>query len=83
MLLGVMFHNGLGLSAGYWLARLFRFDHETARTLSIEVGMQNSGLGVALALQYFSALAAVPGAIFSIWHNLTGSLLAGVWRNRK
>ena len=83
MLLGVMLHNGLGLSAGYWLARLFRFDHETARTLSIEVGMQNSGLGVALALQYFSALAAVPGAIFSIWHNLTGSLLAGVWRNRK
>jgi BASS family bile acid:Na+ symporter len=44
--------------------------------------MQNSGLGVALAVQYFSALAALPGALFSIWHNLTGSLLASLWSRR-
>ena len=41
--------------------------------------MQNSGLGVALAVKYFAAAAALPGAIFSIWHNLSGSLLAGYW----
>jgi len=52
------------------------------RTLAVEVGMQNSGLGVALAVQYFSALAALPGALFSIWHNLTGSLLASLWSRR-
>lgn len=49
------------------------------RTLAIEVGMQNSGLAVALAVKYFSVSAALPGALFSIWHNLTGSLLAGYW----
>ncbi|MDG1850517.1 MAG: bile acid:sodium symporter, partial [Gammaproteobacteria bacterium] len=45
----------------------------------IEVGMQNSGLGVALATQFYSAATALPGAIFSLWHNLSGSLLAGYW----
>ena len=49
------------------------------RTLAIEVGMQNSGLAVALAIKYFSAAAALPGALFSIWHNLSGSTLAGHW----
>ena len=43
--------------------------------------MQNSGLGVALALSFFSAAAALPGAIFSVWHTISGSLLAGIWRN--
>ncbi len=42
--------------------------------------MQNSGLSVALAVKFFSAAAALPGAIFSIWHNLSGSVLAGWWR---
>ncbi len=60
-------------------ARLAGLDIRTARTVAIEVGMQNSGLGVALAVKYFSAVAALPGALFSIWHNLSGSLLAGFW----
>jgi BASS family bile acid:Na+ symporter len=42
--------------------------------------MQNSGLGVALALKYFGPLAALPGAVFSIWHNISGAILAGLWR---
>jgi BASS family bile acid:Na+ symporter len=75
----VVLHNLAGLTGGYAIARLFGFDRITCRTLAIEVGMQNSGLGVALALQYFSALAALPGAIFSIWHNLSGAMLAGWW----
>jgi BASS family bile acid:Na+ symporter len=53
------------------------------RTLAIEVGMQNSGLAVALAVKYFSATAALPGALFSIWHNLSGALLAGLWSRRR
>ena len=50
--------------------------------LAIEVGMQNSGLGVALAMQYFTPLAALPGALFSVWHNLSGALLASIWGRR-
>lgn len=47
--------------------------------LSIEVGMQNSGLGATLALAYFSPIAAVPSAIFSVWHNISGPILATWW----
>jgi BASS family bile acid:Na+ symporter len=80
----VVAHNAFGLTAGYWLARRLGRDERESRTLAIEVGMQNSGLAVALAVKYFSATAALPGALFSIWHNLSGSLLAAVWgRDRK
>ena len=75
----VMLHNLAGLAGGYAIPRLFGFDPVTCRTIAIEVGMQNSGLSVALALQYFSALAALPSAVASIWHNLSGALLAGWW----
>jgi len=82
VIIAVALHNGIGLSLGYALARAFRYDIQTCRTLAIEVGMQNSGLSVTLAMQYFSAAAALPGALFSIWHNLSGSLLAAVWGAR-
>ena len=75
----VVLHNTLGLAAGYSAPRLLGLDERTCRTLAIEVGMQNSGLGVALAAQFFSATAALPGAVFSVWHNLSGSVLAGWW----
>jgi BASS family bile acid:Na+ symporter len=78
----VVLHNLIGLSAGYALAKLVTRDRRQARTLAIEVGMQNSGLAVALSLQYFSAMAALPGALFSVWHNLSGSLLASWWARR-
>lgn len=77
----VCLHNCFGLAAGYGLARLSGFNQCIARTVSIEVGMQNSGLSVALAVQYFSGLAALPGAMFSIWHNISGSLLAYYWQS--
>ncbi|TDY00956.1 bile acid:sodium symporter family protein [Thiohalophilus thiocyanatoxydans] len=82
LLIAVILHNALGLAGGYLFARLFRYNTVTARTLAIEVGMQNSGLAVALALKYFpaiGALTALPGALFSIWHNLSGSVLAAWW----
>jgi len=75
----VVLHNLVGLAGGYWLPRVLGRELRECRTLAIEVGMQNSGLAVALAVKYFSVSAALPGALFSIWHNLTGSLLAGYW----
>ncbi|MCP8900622.1 bile acid:sodium symporter family protein [Gilvimarinus xylanilyticus] len=83
VLLAVVLHNGMGLLGGYWLARALRFDEPTCRTIAIEVGMQNSGLAVALAQQFFTATAALPGALFSVWHNVSGSLLASWWRKRR
>jgi len=73
-------HNILGFSIGYRVARLFGMDVNRARAVSIEIGMQNSGLAVALANTYFGALAALPGAIFSVWMNISGSALAWWWR---
>ncbi len=78
----VVLHNGAGLAAGYWITRMLGYDEVRARTLAIEVGMQNSGLAVALAVKYFSPAAALPGALFSIWHNLSGSALAAWWSRR-
>lgn len=82
VLLGVVLHNGVGLLGGYWGGRLLGFEEGVCRTLALEVGMQNSGLAAALGLKYFSPMAALPGAIFSVWHNLSGSLLAGYWAGR-
>ncbi len=78
----VILHNATGLAGGYWITRVLGWEERICRTIAIEVGMQNSGLGVALAVKYFSAAAAVPGALFSIWHNLSGSLLAGYWSRK-
>jgi BASS family bile acid:Na+ symporter len=75
----VILHNLSGLLLGYWLSHILKFDRTTCRTVAIEVGMQNSGLSVALAIKFFSSLAALPGAVFSIWHNLSGSFLASYW----
>ena len=80
LLLAVALHNLTGLLGGYAIPRLLGYDTKVCRTLAIEVGMQNSGLAVALAMKYFAPLAALPGALFSIWHNLSGSLLAALWR---
>ncbi|MEN9463898.1 MAG: hypothetical protein RL217_79 [Pseudomonadota bacterium] len=76
----VMLHNLIGLGAGYGIARLCKQTEVVSRTIAIEVGMQNSGLGVAIALQFFGAISALPAALFSIWHNLSASLLAAYWR---
>ncbi|APA84212.1 bile acid:sodium symporter family protein [Paraburkholderia sprentiae WSM5005] len=82
VMVGVVLHNGIGLLGGYWGGRLLGFDEAVCRTLAIEVGMQNSGLAATLGKLYFTPLAALPGALFSVWHNLSGSLLAGVWAGR-
>jgi len=83
VLLAVVLHNGAGLFLGYLTSRMLGYGPTECRTLAIEVGMQNSGLAVALAIKYFTATAALPGAVFSIWHNLSGSVLAAIWSSRK
>jgi len=82
VLIAVILHNSAGLFLGYFTSRLLGYSPTECRTLAIEVGMQNSGLAVALAMKYFTATAALPGAIFSIWHNISGSILAGFWSKR-
>ena len=82
-LVAVILHNSLGLASGFFVSRLFGFNLKQSHTIAIEVGMQNSGLGVALALQYFSPTAALPGALFSVWHNVSGSILASAWGKKR
>lgn len=76
VLVAVILHNGFGYLLGY-LAGKFTGQPVTARrTMAVEVGMQNSGLATSLASAYMNPLAALPGAVFSVWHNLSGALLA-------
>lgn len=72
----VILHNFFGLTLGYTFARLFRLNERQTRAMTIEVGMQNSGLASTLALMYFTAAGGIAGAVFSVWHNVTGSLFA-------
>lgn len=78
----VMLHNLIGLSLGYLVAFLMNLDESKRRAISIEVGMQNSGLGVALAAAHFGPLAALPNVIAAVWHNISGPILATFWSKR-
>ena len=82
-LIAVILHNLLGLTGGFCISRLFGFSLRQSHTIAIEVGMQNSGLGAALALQFFSGAAALPAALFSVWHNISGSILASHWSQKR
>jgi len=82
VIVAVVMHNAIGLLGGYWGGKLFGFDETTCRTMALEVGMQNSGLAATLGKIYFTPVAALPGAIFSVWHNMSGSLLAGYWSGK-
>lgn len=81
--LAVILHNSIGLTAGYYCCRLLGFNESTCRTIAFEVGLQNSGLATALAMKFFSPASAIAGTIFSVWHNISGSLLAGYWVRKK
>lgn len=81
VVLVVMLHNLCGLSLGYIIGRLLGLADAKKRAISIEVGMQNSGLASSLATLHFAAfpLATIPGAIFSVWHNISGALVARIY----
>ena len=72
----VILHNLFGLFLGYAGGRLFHLKEAQVRAMAIEVGMQNSGLASTLAIMYFTAAGGIAGAIFSVWHNISGSLFA-------
>ena len=82
ILITVILHNMLGMILGYTIAYISKQNTTNCRTISIEVGMQNSGLGVALAHAHFSPATALPSAIFSIWHNIAGAIMASIWRHK-
>lgn len=83
LLLAVFSLHFFGFLVGYLMSRVLLRVEKTARTISIEVGMQNSGLGVVLAMQNFAnPLVAIPSAISSLFHCILGSILAAYWRNR-
>ncbi|MCK6212746.1 bile acid:sodium symporter family protein [Georgenia sp. EYE_87] len=82
VLAAVVLHNVLGYAVGYGFAAVTRQPERVRRTVAVEVGMQNSGLAAGLATMYLSPLAALPGAVFSVWHNVSGSILAALLRRR-
>ena len=84
LVLGVVaIHNFCGMMLGLLAAKIFHVEYTRATAIAIEVGMQNSGLAVSLAAANFVAnpLATLPGAIFSVWHNIAGSIFAGIRRS--
>lgn len=80
----VVLHNVCGLGLGYLIGRMLRLSEPKIRAISIEVGMQNSGLASSLATIHFAAypLATIPGAIFSVWHNISGAVVAFLYRKK-
>ena len=77
----VILHNVLGYATGYSVGKLLKLEPAKCRAISIEVGMQNSGLATSLAATHFAAypLATIPGAVFSVWHNISGAVLANLY----
>ena len=83
VLLAVVLHNGIGLGVGYGVGHVSGMSEDRKRTNAFEVGLQNSGLAVALATSLFEPAAALIPALFSVWHNVSGPALASyfTWRD--
>lgn len=81
--IAVILHNGIGVALGYFCAKMLKCSKSDAITIAIETGMQNSGLAVALSKEFFGSASALPGAIFSVWHNISGAIVASFFRLRK
>ena len=79
----VVLHNSFGLLLGDVMACACHLDSRKARTVAIEVGKQNSGMAASLAILYFNPAAAIPGAIFSVWHNVSGSIVANYFARKE
>ena len=79
----VVLHNCLGYLVGFIAAKALRLNNYDSKAIAIEVGMQNSGLGAALATAHFNPIAAVPSAVFSFWHNVSGPILANYFSTLK
>ena len=82
IILGVVLHNLLGLVLAMFVSNLLKFPEDVKKTIAIEVAMQNSGLGMTLALMHYTKLVALPSAIFSLWHNISASGLVYLWKKK-
>jgi len=82
--IGVLIHNALALNLGYWTGRLFRLSERDNRAVSIEVGIQNSGLGLVLVFNFFEGLGgmAIIVAWWGIWHIIAGLITAFIFSRR-
>ena len=78
----VMLHNSIGYALGYLIATISGFSEAQRRAIMVEVGMQNSGLGAALAATYFNPIAGLPSALFSVWHSVSGALIANFFMHK-
>ena len=78
----VILHNVLGYALGFGIAKILNMDLSKAKAISIEIGMQNSGLATSLAILHFGA-AAIPATIFSVWHNISGSIIANYFSSQR
>lgn len=80
----ILLHNGCGLALGFLIGCLLGMERKKRVAVSIEVGMQNSGLASSLATMHFAAypMATIPGALFSVWHNISGALLAKIYAHK-
>lgn len=76
----VVLHNLSGYGLGFLFSKLIRLKDPQRKAITFEVGMQDSSLGATLAMMYFSPAAAIPSTIFSVWHNISGSILSSYWR---
>lgn len=81
--LAVAIHNIAGLVFGYYAGKAVGMSEKKSRAVTFEIGMENSGLAVALAMAHLDPMAALPGAVMTVWEYMTGSLLASYWGNKK
>ena len=82
MVVGVVLHNLIGLILALLISIILKYPDDVKRTIAIEVGMQNSGLGMTLALLHFSKIVALPSALFSLWHNISAAGLVYLWKKK-
>lgn len=82
MIFGVVLHNLIGLVLALKITQILNYPEDVRKTVAIEVAMQNSGLGMTLALIHFSKIVALPSAIFSLWHNISAAGLVYLWKKK-
>ena len=77
----IILHNLLGYLLGYGFSKLMKMDTPQQKAITFEVGMQDSALASTLAISFFEPASAIAAVMFSVWHNISGSVLASLWKN--
>ncbi|MAH78820.1 MAG: bile acid:sodium symporter family protein [Rickettsiales bacterium TMED254] len=80
LIIVILLHNILGFLLSFVVCSLLNFPKDVKKTITIEVGMQNSGLGMALSLFHFGKIVALPSVVFSLWHNVSAMILINIWK---